>query len=427
VIDDSVIEVQCDGLIGPSHNYSGLSVGNVASLSNADAVSFPRMAALQGLEKMKFVHDLGCAQIILPPPLRPNPAILALAQSEGKTHLSDVQCELVRAAWSASTMWSANAATISPASDSADGKTHITIANLVSGVHRAQEASERLAQFQHIFGNVAIVHPALPACTMLADEGAANHMRLSASHADAGVQVFVYGRTDTASPKKFPARQTKKACEVIALQHQLSPDRTLMVQQHPDAIDAGVFHNDVIAMSNHHVLILHEYSFVNNAETIAALRILSDVNLYVVTITANELSLAEAVKSYFYNSQLLTLPSGDMAIIAPTEVRDTPAAAAQMQRLLDDPACPIKHLYYRDVRESMRNGGGPACLRLRIALPKSALNAIPANYRFSDHQYDKLCDIITRFYPEQIAPQDIYNAALRDDVERAHEKLSALF
>ncbi len=426
-MNSNVIEVQCDGLIGPTHNYSGLSFGNIASSNNAENTSYPKMAALQGLNKMKFVHDLGCAQIILPPPLRPNEALLDMAQVSDTNNLSAIQKQIWRAAWSASTMWSANAATVSPAADCADNILHITIANLLSGMHRAQEAPERYEQFKQIFGKVARIHPALFACAPLSDEGAANHMRLCKSHGESGVEIFVYGRNEQSAPKKFPARQTQKSCDLLALHHALPESRTVIAQQHPTAIDAGVFHNDVIAMSNQNTLILHEYTFAEHAATLNEIQNKCDFDLCVITIKESELSLSDAVKSYFYNSQLLTLTDGSMAIIAPTEVRDTPDAAAQMQRLVDDAHCPVQAVHYLDVRESMKNGGGPACLRLRVAIEQNALEHIPSAYRFSDQQYDTLSKLIERYYPNEIAPDDIYSTTLKNDVITAYKMLMTAF
>ena len=424
---NDIIEVQCDGLIGPTHNYSGLSFGNVASSGNAGHISYPKMAALQGLDKMKFVHDLGCTQIILPPPLRPNLSLLKQAYIKEDKKLNDVQKRIWRAAWSASTMWSANAATVSPAMDCADHMLHITIANLLSGMHRTQEADERYKQFMHIFGNIAHIHPPLFHCASFSDEGAANHMRLCSSHQQAGVEIFVYGRNDHSAPGKFPARQTQLSCELVATQHRLDTSRTIIAQQHPVAIDAGVFHNDVIAMSNEHTLILHEYSFAEHDRTIEEIRSKCHFDVSIITIKESELPLEDAVRSYFYNSQLLTLPNDDMAIIAPTEVRDTPAAAAQMQRLIDDADCPISAIHYLDVRESMKNGGGPACLRLRIPMSHDALQQIPQTYIFSEKQYETLKHIIESTYPEHIAPDDIYSDTLKDIVFKAHQQLMTAF
>ena len=73
----SVREINFDGIVGPSHNYAGLSFGNVASMSHAGQISQPRAAALQGLEKMRANLALGLAQGIFLPHPRPNRAWLA--------------------------------------------------------------------------------------------------------------------------------------------------------------------------------------------------------------------------------------------------------------------------------------------------------------------------------------------------------------
>ena len=65
-------EINFDGIIGPSHNYAGLSLGNLASTRNAGQVSQPRAAALQGIDKMRANLALGLAQGIFVPHPRPN-------------------------------------------------------------------------------------------------------------------------------------------------------------------------------------------------------------------------------------------------------------------------------------------------------------------------------------------------------------------
>lgn len=420
-------ELQCDGLIGPTHNYAGLSFGNIASEQNADHVAYPKKAALQGLEKMRLVHELGCKQIILPPPMRPN---MALLDQCGITNTSGTeQTDIIRAAWSASSMWSANAATISSALHTEDGKLHMTAANLASSLHRSQEAAERHELLQKIFGNVANIHKALPACMPYTDEGAANHMHLCPSHDEAGVEVFVYGRdvSGSAAPKVFPARQTKKACETIAHMHQLPESRRLIVQQHPDAIDAGVFHNDVIAMSNQNVMIYHDTTFYDEKAVINELHEKAEFPLMLIRFGSEDLPLIDAVKSYFYNSQLLSLPNGRMAILAPKEVEENDKARRCVEQLCAAEHCPIDKVHYLDVRESMRNGGGPACLRLRVTLNADALASIPETYIFSSERYNILHQCISEYYPEQIAPSDIYKPELLPVVTTAYHKLAACF
>jgi succinylarginine dihydrolase len=427
-------EVQCDGLIGASHNYAGLSFGNLASEHHAGLVSYPRNAALQGLEKMLAVHKLGIPQLILPPPLRPNVALwhrFGLSSPEAVAALPPQHDHhaVLRASYSASTMWSANAATVSPAPDTADGKLHLTIANLASSLHRSQEAAERLTQFHHIFGHIATVHEALPACIPFADEGAANHMRLCPSHGQAGVELFIYGRDEGsgALPARFPARQTKRASAAIAHLHRLPEARTILAQQHPRAIDAGVFHNDVIAMSNENVLIYHEHTFLEEAATLAELRRKADFPLTLIRLSEQELPLKDAVASYFYNSQLLSTPEGGMVVLAPTDAQSNDAARTAFDRLIQSEENPIHAVHYINVRESMQNGGGPACLRLRVAMSEADLARIPTPYRFTEARYEQLHRFITNRYPETLAPAALYQTSSQEQLHAIHDDLVQCF
>src|SRR5690349_2574420 len=127
-------ELQFDGLVGPTHHYAGLSPGNLASQAHAGEASNPRAAALEGLTKMRRVRELGIVQAVLPPQPRPSVALLRRLGFTGTdvAVLSRALAEapdLLHAASSASSMWAANAATVVPASDSADGKTHFVPAN----------------------------------------------------------------------------------------------------------------------------------------------------------------------------------------------------------------------------------------------------------------------------------------------------------
>lgn len=422
-------QLQCDGLIGPTHNYAGLGVGNVASSHNAAHVSHPRQAALQGLEKMRHVHGLGITQVILPPPLRPNMALLDQCGVDLTSAKNDLYAQrVVRAAWSASSMWAANAATITPAPDSADGRLHITPANLVSSLHRAQEARERYEQLQRIFGEVATVHEPLPACDLMADEGAANHMRLTSGHGQPGLEVFVYGRDVSGpAPSRYPARQTRHAWEALARQHRLPASRVVMAQQHPEAIDGGVFHNDVIAMSHETLMIYHEYTFLEEKAVIDEIRQKASVPLSLIRISDEALPLQEAVASYFFNSQLLSLGDGRIGVLAPMEVTEYPRAHAALERLKSDPDNPIAEIYYRDVRESMRNGGGPACLRLRVVLQEAEIAALPQPCVFSEQRYEALTSFIETHYPASLEPAQLYDSGFAKEMQRVHTGLMTLF
>ena len=196
-------EFNFDGLVGPSHNYAGLSFGNVASFSNVKSASNPKEAALQGLAKMRALAARGFAQAVMPPQARPN---FRLLRSIGFTGTdADVLARAYRespvilaCAYSASPMWTANAATVSPSADTIDGRVHFTAANLNNKLHRAMEHQQASRTLRAIFADPAhfAVHDALPATPAFGDEGAANHTRFSATHGDRGVELFVYGRVE---------------------------------------------------------------------------------------------------------------------------------------------------------------------------------------------------------------------------------------
>src|SRR3712207_6440606 len=209
-------EINFDGIIGPSHNYSGLSLGNLASATHKGLVSHPKAADLQGLAKMRHNRRPGLAQGLLPPHRRPDRAWL---ETLG-TRVEEVPASLRPAAFSASAMWAANAATVSPAPDTADGRCHLTVANLRTTAHRSHEWPETLAQLRLPFADEArfAVHPPVPAT--FGGEGAANHMRLCAAHGEAAVEVFVYGIRGG----PFPVRQNDEASRAIARLHGLDPE-----------------------------------------------------------------------------------------------------------------------------------------------------------------------------------------------------------
>ncbi|WP_426166944.1 N-succinylarginine dihydrolase [Sandarakinorhabdus sp. DWP1-3-1] len=415
-------EINFDGLIGPTHNYAALSFGNLASASNQGATSRPRDAALQGLAKMRFAMGLGLAQGFLLPLERPNATWLRQlgfagsdAQVCAAAHAGDPR--LFAQACSASSMWTANAATVSPAADCADGRTHLSVANLSRMTHRSLEHPDTLAQLRLAFANPAFaVHEAVPAT--FGDEGAANHMRLTSAHGDVGVEVFVYGEEGG----KFPARQNRRASEAVARRHGLAPERTLFVAQSTAAIDAGAFHNDVVAVANEHVLFAHEQAFADAGALKADLaRLLPEA--VVVEVPASAVSLADAIRSYLFNSQLVTVPDGSMALILPMESHDCAPVKAYLDSLVAGNG-PIRAVHYVQVRESMRNGGGPACLRLRVVADPSTIDP---RFLLDDAKADRLAALVTAHWPETIGPGDLGNPALWEQAWQARRALLAAF
>lgn len=414
-------ELQLDGLVGPSHNYAGLSFGNIAATRNAGGTSAPRRAALQGLEKMRLVLSLGLPQGLLLPHLRPNSRWLRSLGFEGSDEAVLADCAradpgLLAAAMSASAMWTANAATVSPAADTADGLTHLTVANLVSMPHRSQEWPETLAQLRLAFADdrhFAVHWPIVPG---FGDEGAANHMRFAPSHEAEGVEAFVYGINRGGA---FPARQHPRASQGVARSHGVK--NALFLAQADRAIQAGAFHNDVVAVANGSVLFAHEAAFEDRGAALAELEARVP-GFVLVEAPEAEVPLGDAISSYLFNAALVTVDDG-MALILPQEARETQSVWRWLQRVQQDDANPINHLHVRDLRESMRNGGGPACLRLRVPLSDAALAAVDPRFLLDEAKIDRLERLVEAHWPEAIAPSDLANPALWAHCRAAHAAL----
>jgi succinylarginine dihydrolase len=404
-----LVEINFDGLIGPSHNYAGLSLGNLASAKNAGGASQPRAAALQGIEKMRTCIRLGLTQGIFMPQDRPHRDWLQWLW----TTPEEADPVLLACAMSASSMWAANAATVSPAPDTQEGLCTLTIANLMTMPHRSHEWIPTFAQLQ-----IAFPHPHFavtsPVPAPFGDEGAANHMRLCAHHSAPGVEVFVYG----ASGGPFPARQHVEASRTVARKHRLDPARTLFVQQSEESIAAGAFHNDVVAVANERVLFAHEQAFADKGGLYADLRAaLPEVEI--VEVPAAAVSLVDAIQSYLFNAQLVTLPSGEMALILPTEAQGNPRVWCWLQSMIAGNG-PIRHLIPVDVRQSMANGGGPACLRLRVVCDPATVDP---RFLVDEAKLDLIASVVAQYWPDAIAPDDLPKASLWAEVAKARAAL----
>jgi len=402
-------EINFDGIVGPSHNYAGLSLGNIASASHKGDPSYPRAAALQGLEKMRGnLARLGTQGFLLPLP-RPNNALAEVLAYDG------TEAPALRAApWSASSMWTANAATISPAPDTKDGKCHLTPANLVTMLHRAQEWPDTKRMLEVAFGNREhfTVHDIAP--MTFGDEGAANHMRLCEGHGGAGVEVFVYGRPGG----KFPARQHEQASRLVARAHGLDLACTVFVEQNPAAIEAGAFHNDVVSVANERVLFTHAEAFADQQGTYNAIRAAFPA-LEVVEVPSSAVTIEEAIRTYLFNAQLVTQPSGEMALIVPEECRDSESVWTYCEGLMASNG-PIRDVIPVDVRQSMANGGGPACLRLRVVCDPATVDP---RFLLTEAKADTIAGVLVHYWPEQIDPADIGSESLAKTVIAARAAL----
>lgn len=424
-------EVNFDGLVGPTHNYAGLSYGNMASQANLKQSSNPKEAAKQGLRKMKALADQGFQQAVLPPLQRPDLNFLRQIGFTG----SDAQVlskaarqapQMLAAAYSASSMWTANAATVSPSADTADGRVHFTAANLNAKVHRSVEHPVTSRILAAIFEDPEFFahHQALPAVSQFGDEGAANHTRFCADYGAPGVEFFVYGKVafdaGAAKPHRYPARQTKEASEAIARLHGLDEGGVVYAQQRPETIDSGVFHNDVIAVGNREVLFYHERALVDTERVLSELdQKLQGADLKAVMVPEQAVSLEDAVGSYLFNSQLLSRSDGGMTLVVPGECREVASVSAYLDQLLgmDNP---IDRIEAFDLKQSMKNGGGPACLRLRVVLTAAELAAVKSTVIMDDALFERLNHWVDTHYRDRLSQNDLA------DPQLLQESLSAL-
>ena len=405
----ALTEINFDGIVGPSHNYAGLSFGNLASTKNVGEVSKPRAAALQGVEKMRANLKLGLAQGLFVPHPRPHRAWL---EALGTT-IEGSEPKIAANAMSASAMWAANAATVSPAPDTRDGKCHLTVANLRTMPHRSHEWPATLAQLRLAFSDPAFaVHAPVP--TAFGDEGAANHMRLALGYGEPGLEIFVYGVSGGA----FPARQNLEASKAIARLHGLDPELTLFVEQSKEAIDAGAFHNDVVAVANQRVLFAHEKAFADRDRVLADCERLFP-ELQLVEVSDADVPLPDAVSSYLFNAQLVSPPGGETTLIVPEEARETPSVWSWLERHVAGNG-PIRKVEVVDVRQSMANGGGPACLRLRVAADPSTADP---RFLVDEEKLDRVAGVIEREWPTEIHSGELQDEALIAAVEKARSAL----
>lgn len=446
-------EVNFDGLVGPTHNYAGLSPGNLASIQHGGLTSNPKAAALEGLQKMQAVAALGVGQAVLPP--QPRPALGALRSfGFGGTDAQVLQAafqqapQLLARCCSASAMWTANAATVIPSCDSVDGRLHLVPANLASLFHRQLETATTTRVLRAIFTDTRHfqVHDPVPTSAHYGDEGAANHTRLVTSAG--AVHLFAWGRSTRLSgalPSVHPPRQCLEASQAVARMTQLDPKLAVFPKQAPSGIDAGAFHTDVLAVGNGCFLMLHEQAFEEKTELLDTLKRRLGNEFVWCLAKNNELPVQDAIAAYPFNSQIVGLPTQldpdapetsdaksapcpsaqRMAIIAPKECEETATTRAFLERVVAEEN-PVEAVHYHDVRQSMSNGGGPACLRLRVSMNQREVAALGANVLLSDSLFQALRDWVNTHYRDRLSPKDLADPELLDESRQALDELTQL-
>jgi succinylarginine dihydrolase len=404
-------EVNFDGLVGPTHNYAGLAHGNVHSVNNKNKPSNPRRAALQGLDKMKLMFDLGYKQAIIPPQERPL-----------INNYDDYQNMAINS--SASSMWVANSSTVVPSADSENGKLNLLTANLNFTHHRKIEAPQTYITLNKIFNDTSkfLIHSPLNSDGSLDDEGAANHTRFCNSYEEEGLHFFVYGRSSDSSketPTKYPARQTFEASKKVAKTMQIK--NAVFAQQSAESIDAGVFHHDVIGVGNKNLYFYHEKALAEEAETITKLQDSFNGKLNFLCVKESEVPMNLAVETYLFNSQLVEYKDGHM-LIAPIRCRRNPLVRKYLQSIIGRNN-PIKKVRYVNLEQSLYNGGGPACLRLRVTMTESEFSALHSGIIFTDKLHLQLRKWVKQYYVGNLIYEDLFVPSY---IKRCREALQEL-
>jgi succinylarginine dihydrolase len=199
----------------------------------------------------------------------------------------------------------------------------------------------------------------------------------------------------------------------------------VFAQQNPDAIDAGVFHNDVIAVGHGSTMFCHERAWLDGNAVLAELASRVGSTFHPVVVRDADVTVDEAVSTYLFNSQLVARPEGGLLLAAPAECREHPRVAAYLDRLLASGGA-IAEVVTFDLRQSMRNGGGPACLRLRVPLTDRERTAVPANVFLDDDLADALDAWIRRHYRDRLPTSDLADPSLLEESRRALDELTRL-
>jgi succinylarginine dihydrolase len=147
--------------------------------------------------------------------------------------------------------------------------------------------------------------------------------------------------------------------------------------------------------------------------------------LHTVRVPTAAVPVADAVASYLFNSQLLSKDDGRMALVIPHECQENAAVARYLEGLVASGG-PVDELIRFDLRQSMRNGGGPACLRLRVALTGAEAAAMHQGVLMTEDLYRTLAAWVEKHYRDRLEPADLADPALALEIHAALEELSRI-
>ena len=144
-----------------------------------------------------------------------------------------------------------------------------------------------------------------------------------------------------------------------------------------------------------------------------------------IEVPENRVTVDDAVATYLFNSQILTRPDGGMTIVVPEESRQNKAVWGYLNDMVQM-GTPIDAIQVYDLRESMRNGGGPACLRLRVAVNDAELNAVNPNLFMNDALFKTLNQWVDQHYRDELTQDDLADPRLLIESRTALDELTKI-
>ena len=189
--------------------------------------------------------------------------------------------------------------------------------------------------------------------------------------------------------------------------------------------DAGYPQAVIPPQERPNVPLLRQLGFSGSDEQVVA-RVAQRVPGFTpLVVPASRVSVAEAVATYLFNSQLVSRADGSMALILPQEAQEHAGVWEYLNELLAGDN-PIADLRVFDLRESMANGGGPACLRLRVVLTAEEYQAVNLHVLMNDTLFATLNDWVDRYYRDRLTQADLADPQLLREGRDALDRLTQI-
>ena len=114
-----------------------------------------------------------------------------------------------------------------------------------------------------------------------------------------------------------------------------------------------------------------------------------------------------------------------MQLILPEEVKDFSNCMSWLDKLKQ--ISDVKTFNFVDIRQSMMNGGGPACLRLKVILNEEEQNNLNQKFLMNNKKLDSIKLLIEREYRDVLYPDDLKDPSLLDESRRVLDELTQIF